>query len=534
MARSPWSSDDGAPTGRRYRRRPALLLAAAAAVALSLAVGITPVAATSGPTPGSSAYMARDGANIENAFGRDGAELTSPAYVAGLPPAMVSRWLAQASYQAAHPADPGLTGGNLLPGWNAGNPDRTGWSGTRGRARAVHFTAADGAVLSGTLFAPLPHARDPYSDHPITYPLPGVVITTGSIQASAGVYDWLAEDLAERGYLVLSFDVQGQGTSETLPHQGPDPTVPGCSNSAGPDQATACTGVPSEQQADFDQDTEDAVSFLLSTPTRPYPAVASGAPTSAFDPWWNLFDHSPDRHTVTPGRTTRVALIGHSTGAVTVSYLQGIDPRIETAVALDKITATAHAISDDQAQLGSLPGPVVPKVPILGLQSEYGFEPQPYWEASCSSFEPCPAAPGGSATTPPDPSKAPDPNREEATGFDTWVAKGVDSMVLVPRASTHLDYTDEPPILPASVWGQAMASYYVQAWLNEYLKHQPGAVSALLATTLQYLEPVGGGRWEPVTISRNQDLSFYFCSGYRLRVGSGIRTDKDLVGDGCR
>lgn len=503
--------------------RPAVLLAALAGV-LVLLSGV-PVAAGTGPTPGSGAYMERDLANMADAFGRLGAEATNPAYVAGLPATVATRWLTQVSYQVAHPSDPALTGGNLVPGWNAGSPARSGWAGTRGRAQAVHFAATDGAALSGTLFAPLPRARDPYTKAPIRYPLPGVVITTGSIQASAGVYDWLAEDLAERGYLVLSFDVQGQGSSETLPHQGPDPALPGCSASTAADQQTPCAGVPSEQQADFDQDTEDAVTFLLSSPTRRYPPTASGASTDAFNPWWSLFDHRPDHNTATPGRTTRVALIGHSTGAVTASYLQGVDARIETAVALDKITATAQAISDDQAELGSLPGPVAPKVPILGLQSEYGFEPQPYWEASCSSFEPCAAAP--------DATKAPDPNREEATGFDTWLERGVDSMVVVPRASTHLDYTDEPPILPASARGQAMTSYYVQAWLGRYLQHQPAAVSELLATTLPYLQPVGQGRWEPVTIARDQGLSFYFCSGYRLHVGAGIRTDKDLVGDGC-
>ncbi|MHB1445990.1 MAG: alpha/beta hydrolase family protein [Acidimicrobiales bacterium] len=509
-----------------------LALAGVAGLVLTAATA-GPAGAEAGPTPGSPAYMARDVANIVNAFGRNQAQLTSPAYLEGLPRDIASRWIAQMKTQAANPADPALTGGNLIPGWNAGNPARAGWAGSRGREVAVHFTDADGAVLSGTLFAPLAKARDPYTHQPITYPLPGVVITTGSIQASAGVYSWLAEDLAERGYLVLTFDVQGQGTSETFPHQGPNSALPGCGTRAGAGQATACAGFPSEQQQNFDQDTEDAITFLLSSPARRYPNVHTGTSSvDPYDPLWTLFDRSPDHHTVTPGRTTRVALIGHSTGAVTTSYLQGIDPRIEAAVALDKITATPNAISDDQAGLGSLPGPVVPKVPILGIQSEYGFEPQPYWEASCSSFEPCPAAPGGSAA-PPDLSKAPNPRREEQTGFDTWVAHGVDSMLIVPRASTHLDYTDEPPILPASAWGQAMASYYTQAWLDEYLKHEPGAAQRLLATSLPYLQPVGHGVWKPVTINRNQDLSFYFCSGYAIHVGGRRLKNTDLVGDGC-
>jgi hypothetical protein len=217
-------------------------------------------------------------------------------------------------------------------------------------------------------------------------------------------------------------------------------------------------------------------------------------------------------------------VIGHSTGAVTVSYLQGVDPRIEVGVALDKVTATPAAISDDQAELGSLPGPVVPRVPTLGVQAEYGFEPQPYFLANCSSFEPCP----GSL------SNSPDPNREEATGFDTWRAAGVDSAVIVPRASTHLDFTDTPPILPASLLGQAMASYYVQAWLALYLQHHPQAATAVQSPTIRYLIPGPGDSRQLVTFDRDAHLSFYFCSGYAFRLLDGhMVSDGDLNGDGC-
>src|SRR2546427_477070 len=74
----------------------------------------------------------------------------------------------------------------------------------------------------------------------------------GSLQAPAAFYTWLVQDLAERGYVVLAFDVQGQGQSETLSHDG------------------TLTGVPSEQQTNFVDDTEDAISFMLSTPEHPY------------------------------------------------------------------------------------------------------------------------------------------------------------------------------------------------------------------------------------------------------------------------
>ncbi|HUY64089.1 MAG TPA: hypothetical protein VMV14_06185 [Acidimicrobiales bacterium] len=496
------------------------------------------LASSSSPAPGTPAYMARDAQNMVNAFGRElgpGGEFTSTTYWQALIPALLTTEADQLSAQASEPTRPALTGGNLVPGWNTGNPLRQGWAGTRGRVVPVQFTAShSGALLVGDLFAPSSGAHDPYSGKLLPSTMPGVVIVTGSIQASSGLYTWLAEDLAERGYLVLTFDVQGQGRSETLPHQGPVAGLPGCSTTTSPGEATPCAGFPSEQQQSFDYDAEDAISFFLSTPLHPYPNVAAGTtPVNSYNPLYSLFDRSPDPATVTPGRSTRLALIGHSTGAVAVSYLQGVDSRIATAVALDKITATPNAISDDEALLGA-PGPVVPTVPILGVQSEYGFEPQPYWEASCSSFEPCPAAPGGSVTVP-NLSKAPDPNREEATGFNTWVAHHVDSMVVVPRASTHLDYTDEPPVLPASQWGQAMASFYIQAWLAKYLGHDPAADAELTSTApFTYLTPVGGGVWAPVTIDRRADLSFYFCSGYSLHsAGGGVLADSDLVGDGC-
>ena len=38
-------------------------------------------------------------------------------------------------------------------------------------------------------------------------------------------------------------------------------------------------------------------------------------------------------------------------------------------------------------------------------------------------------------------------------------------MLVVPRASTHLEYTDIALALPASRYGQDITSVYVQRWL---------------------------------------------------------------------
>ena len=120
--------------------------------------------------------------------------------------------------------------------------------------------------------------------------------------------------------------------------------------------------------------------------------------------------------------------------------------------------------------------------------------------------------------------------RERRTGFDAWRRAGVDSMLVVPRASTHLEYTDIPLVLPASRYGQDLTSVYVQRWLDRYLQHRD---PDLLDTSFRYLEPVGDGTWEPVALQRDRLLSFYYCSAYSLHTGAGHRSSGDITGVGC-
>ena len=85
------------------------------------------------------------------------------------------------------------------------------------------------------------------------------------------MYWWLAQDLAERGYLVLTYDVQGQGTSETLPHENEQVNaLPFCNPLAPPGAGEdfGCPGVPAQQDSNFVYGTQDALSFFLSTPRR--------------------------------------------------------------------------------------------------------------------------------------------------------------------------------------------------------------------------------------------------------------------------
>ena len=471
-----------------------------------LLAGALAAPAAADPAPTDPAYTQRDAQNIADAYGRidgEGGQLRNPAYLPALVAASTQRGVDQLLTQVASPTHPALTPGNAVPGWNVGNPLRAGWDGTRGVTRAVTFTNRYGARLRGHVYRPLPGAIDPYTGRRLRGPFPGVVITEGSVQGSEGMYEWLAQDLAERGYVVLTYDVQGQGTSETLPHQ-PSPfdpdTLPFCTPSAAPEdgELTGCPGVPSQQLANFVVGTEDALDFF----------------TSPANPFLRSLDLSPDPQPATPGRTTRIAIIGHSMGAAAVSKLQGTDRRVAAVVALDKLAGPDSAGPLDGA--GNRP-----VVPALGVQSEYGFTVSPWFLSGGSSLNPTPSPDG------------PDPMRERATGYDAWRAAGVDAMLVVPRASTHLEYTDIPLVLPASRYGQDLTSVYVQRWLDRYLKHRDNT-GALLGGTFRYLEPAGDGVWSPVRLHRDDLLSFYYCSAYGLHTPrGGLAADGDVTGVGC-
>lgn len=451
---------------------------------LSLLIAGALAAPASGADPSDPtdpAYTARDAQNVADAYGRitgPGGQLQNPAYLPALVLQTNQRYVDQLLTQAAAPDHPAITPGNLVPGWNVGNPLRAGWNGTRGVAKAVSFTNRYGALLRGHVYRPRAGATDPYTGERLRPPYPGVVITEGSVQGSEQMYAWLAEDLAERGYVTMTYDVQGQGTSETLPH------------------GDCCPGVPSQQLGNFTTGTEDALDFF----------------TSRKNPFLRFFDRSPDPDPFTPGRTTRIAIVGHSLGAAAVSKVQGTDDRVAAVVALDKLAGPGSG--------GALDGSGnVPTVPALAVQSEYGFTVSPWFLSGGSSLQPQPSPAG------------PDPMRERATGYDAWRRAGVDSMLVVPRASTHLEYTDIPLVLPASRYGQDLTSVYVQRWLDRYLKHGPA--QQLLDTSFRYLEPVGDGEWKPVRLDRDQNLSFYYCSAYGFHTPDGLEENGDITGVGC-
>jgi hypothetical protein len=479
-----------------------------------MAAAIMLVLGSSGPTAAADKVPVNPVADLANmiaAYGRiTQGQLANPAYLPALIQESSTTTVVQLRRLVATPTRLPITAGLVVPGWNVGNPLRAGWDGTRGRITPVAFTNRYGALLRGDVFSPLPGRPDPYTGEALKGPFPGVVLTPGSVQGSERMYWWLAEDLAERGYVVLVYDVQGEGTSETLPHTTSN-ALPFCNPFAPKEELELlpCPGVPFQQGANYVVGTEDATDFFFSTPGEPYANPGSaGAKVDAFNPLWDSFDRSKDPKTVTEGRDRRFAIIGHSAGAGAVSAVQGTDTRVSAVVALDKLFSST-------ASFGGLMdvGAIKPVVPALAMQSEYGFTVVPEELSGGSSLIPSPG-----------PVK---PGRERATGFDAWKSAHKDVMLIVPRASTHLEYTDIPLVLPASRYGQALSSVYVQGFLDRYLKHR--AVTPLLASSWTYLEPRGKGRWVPVKLKRADLLSQRFCSAYDIATPNGRAHSGDIA-----
>ncbi len=366
-----------------------------------------------------------------------------------------------------------------------------------GLVRPVLFTARDGATISGHVWATVagPAKR------------PGIVITNGSVQADEQMYWYAAQTLAKDGYVVLTFDPQGQGQSDTF-GQSPDQDE----------------GVPAQSDGrPFYDGTEDALDFLLSTPKHryePVPSCSTGTShagkqnarvkaglDAGYNPFWQLLD---------PGE---IGLVGHSYGAAGVSYIAQWDPRVKAVVALDNLGgpgpdegAVPGSGPSPQGSIGEQGCPADPAdrttVPItkpgLGISADYGLPPTPN-------------------------TSLPDPGFKEQESL-AYSHAGVDSGEIVIRGGSHLDFSFIPnQAFGASLRGPDIADWYMSAWFDKYLKHEPGADARLLTE-----------RWrdDPVeaSVDPNHDgnaFSFYYYSRLDIGLDNGGRWDCEDLRDGC-
>ncbi len=364
-----------------------------------------------------------------------------------------------------------------------------------GIVRPVLFTARDGATISGHVWATVagPAKR------------PGIVITPGSVQADEQLYWYAAQALAKAGFVVLTFDPQGQGMSDTF--------------GAAPD---TLEGVPAQTDGrPFYDGTEDALNFLLSTPGHPYkpvPSCTTGTShaakqkarvkaglDSAYNPFWRLLN------------PREIGLAGHSYGAAGVSYIGQWDRRVKAIVAWDNLGGPGPNEGSIPGSSGGTIGeagcpadpaarkPVRITKPALGMSADYGLPPTPNTSR---------------------------PHPEAKSAWSLAYSKAhVDTGEIIVKGGSHLDFSFIPnPAFGASLRGIDMITWYTVAWFEKYLKHDPAADKMLLTK-----------RWQHDPISAEVDpghdgnaFSFYYRSRLYFHLANGHLFDCENLRAGCR
>ena len=364
------------------------------------------------------AYAEHDLDNYTRARGRTIREGTSPEYHQRFAGACADTTGRAVGKQVSDLDDGRVYGGvgQATCWWSVGDAEDY----AKVSQRRVTFLSRTGAKLQGHIWG---------TDAP--GPRPGVVITTGSIQASDQMYWWAARALAARGYVVMTFDVQGQGQSETFGH------APG-------DIFPTTDGVPSQQAANFEDGTVDALRFFLSTPGNPYRptgwsdadvAAAKGAADGDELNW-----HSPGWG---PLDRTRLGIAGHSLGASAVSAVQQCSDESTLWRTLPLCGGRSFPIRAVVAWDALSSEGVVPVVPAMSQQAD-GYFLFP--------------------TTSP---QAPDPNSSMG-GFEHWDAAGEDVFMYVVRGGTHIEWS-QVPYTAATTYGAPMNAYYTLAWLDRWV-----------------------------------------------------------------
>ena len=285
------------------------------------------------PEPGTPEWIERDTQNQYCATLRLRDQATSPAYgfanVTQGAELYAQQWVEQLS-DPTHPRG-GIT--TLVPGSKSADAFRTVRRWTQaghGRVSRVKFGSHNGSTLRGYVFAPPASAKRPRKG------FPGVVITDGSVQGYQQLYFWAAQDLASSGYVVMTYDVQGQGESDL----------------AGEDCPGECTGVPYQQAYNFYQGAEDSLSFFL----------------SGDNPFADLLNEK------------KVGIAGHSLGASAVSHVGQCDKRVKAIVAWDGLDAIESCDGIEIAPEHRSDDALIDR-PALGVTNDYMFNTQPNFSA---------------------------------------------------------------------------------------------------------------------------------------------------------
>lgn len=401
------------------------------------------------------------------------------------------------------------------------DPRVQGWEDAGGLVETVVYTSRSGATMSGHVWATRSGAAK----------RPGIVIINGSIIGFEEVYWFLSQALAKAGFVMMTFDAQGEGMSDQFgeaPDQLEDAfaATPG-TGPLGPQGGLGGNGLP------FYDGGTDALNFLLSTPSKPYvpvPSRTSGTShaakqarrvaaglNNAYNPLWELLD------------PTRIGFTGHSYGAEAASWLTQNDPRVATGVALDVLCVPVWPSPDEVTAIstaavntigGALPAPAfyglprecvgapagpAPKItkPALSITSDYLLAPIPY-------------------ALPPRPD-------DKSLGALEYEKSGVDTGTIVIRGGTHYEFNDLPAALPATLRGIDMVRWYTTAWFSKYLLHDAKADAMLL--TSRWRDDAASGTADPAGDANL--YSWHYRSWLNFGLAGGGRFNCQDLRRGC-
>ena len=388
-----------------------------------------------------------------------------------------------------------------------------------GIVEPVLFTARNGATISGHIWATRagPSRR------------PGIVITNGSVQADEQMYWYVAQALAKDGYVVFTWDPQGQGQSDT--------------RGESPDQNE---GFPAQTDGrPFFDGTEDALNFFFSNPSRPYmPESSCSTGTShaakqarrvregldaPYNPLWQLFDG-------------RVGLAGHSYGAAGISYIGQWDPRVSAIVAWDNLSQASPGKGGNmqfppgEASCPAHPGDRTDRTmalaaghgkPALGMSADYFLPPTPNTSPPRTPQQCAAVEARYEQGTPPSQSEGLDC---KSIASDEYSRHGIDSGEIVIRGGSHLEFSFIPnPAFGATLRGADLVSWYTSAWFDKYVKADPTADRRLLTN-----------RWrhdiEEADVDPGADgnmFSFYHLSRLDFHLSNGAKVDCEDLRSGC-
>ncbi|HEX4191359.1 MAG TPA: hypothetical protein VHZ06_10235 [Marmoricola sp.] len=402
------------------------------------------------------------------------------------------------------------------------DPRMDGWTDRGGLVEPVLYTSRSGATISGHVWATAAGAAE----------RPGIIITNGSIIGYEQAYWFLAQALAKAGFVVMTFDTQGEGMSDQF-GQAPDQREDAFAGIPvlgllGPRPLTqdilGGNGLP------FYDGTEDALDFLLSTPSSPYVPVPSrmtgtsheakqarrvaAGLDAAYNPLWSMLDRNS------------IGLTGHSYGAQAADWLAQKDPRVSAAVGIDSLCVPVSPSPDEAVSLASPapdfgglpyitygfnkscfstppgPAPAITK-PVLGISGDYLLVPTPY-------------------VTPPNP-------LGKSRASLAYTAASVDSGQIVVRGGTHLSFADVPVLFPSSLRAIDMMTWYTTAWFEKYLKHSPSADAMLL--TDRWNDDSATGAIDPGDDANL--FSWHYRSRLDITGAGGSRVDCEDLRTGC-